>query len=99
MYNLAWGKFSPGELVITPGCLRAFHDSGDRSIPYLVRHVSGDWGDLDPEDRQANEYALRHHLRLLSAYHLSKGIEIWVITAHTSVPVTSESPDTVSPSM
>ena len=76
----AWVKFSPGELVITPGCLQAFHTSMDRIVPFLIRHVSGDWGDLDEDDRRANDNALLHGLRLLSAYTLSDGTRFWVIT-------------------
>ena len=79
--SLSWVKFSPGNLVITPGCLQAFHNCpSDRIVPFLLRHISGDWGDLDEDDRRANEHALFHGLRLLSAYTLSDGTTIWVIT-------------------
>ncbi len=74
-------KFSPGNMVITPGALQAFHaNPGDRIVPLLLRHVIGDWGDLDAEDRQVNEYALTHGQRLLSAYRLSDGTKLWFIT-------------------
>jgi hypothetical protein len=74
-------KFSPGQLIITPGCIEAFHRSGHDSIcALLIRHVCGDWGDLDAHDREVNEYALLHGQRLLSAYTLSNGTKIWVIT-------------------
>ncbi len=76
----AWAKFSPGELVITPGALYAFQFSMERIVPYLLRHLQGDWGDLDNEDRRVNEHALVHGLRLLSAYTLSDGTSFWIIT-------------------
>ena len=46
----------------------------------LLRHASGDWGELEAEDRQANESALRSGGRLLSAYQDGNGIRFWIIT-------------------
>ncbi len=46
----------------------------------LKRHVTGDWGDLDPADRAENELSLRAGFRLLSAYALPDGTRIWLIT-------------------
>jgi len=46
----------------------------------LERHAAGDWGELPPEDRAANDDALKHGDRLFSSYkHRSKG-ELWIIT-------------------
>jgi hypothetical protein len=47
---------------------------------YLARHAAGDWGDLDEPDRRMNELALRHDERILSAYALTDGTRIYVIT-------------------
>ncbi len=51
----------------------------------LNRHVKGDWGDVDDEDKQANDQALKQGTRLLSAYNddrfPKRGIStIWIIT-------------------
>jgi hypothetical protein len=46
----------------------------------LARHSVGDWGDLAEEDRRENELSLVQGFRLLSAYHLTTGVKIWVIT-------------------
>lgn len=46
----------------------------------LNRHLSGDWGDLCPEDRDANDRALREGTRLLSSYSSSEGETFWIIT-------------------
>ena len=46
----------------------------------LARHLSGQWGDLDAHDQQANDAALRDGSRLLSAYTLDDGTRIWVLT-------------------
>jgi hypothetical protein len=64
-------KFSPGSVVATPGVLEAFRASGDDPMAYLVRHVAGDWGEVNAEDWLANEQSLLHELRLLSVYTMS----------------------------
>ena len=48
-------KFSLGRIVATPGALHALHEAGQSAGEFLSRHVTGDWGDLDEEDRQVNE--------------------------------------------
>ncbi|MGA2923934.1 MAG: hypothetical protein ABSE28_22765 [Candidatus Sulfotelmatobacter sp.] len=63
-------KFSPGSVVATPGVLEAFRASGDDPLAYLIRHLAGDWGDVDEHDRNENELSLQHGWRLLSAYTL-----------------------------
>ena len=73
-------KFSPGSVVATPGVLEAFRASGDDPLAYLVRHVAGDWGEVNAEDWQANEQSLLRDLRLLSVYTMSNGTRFWVIT-------------------
>jgi hypothetical protein len=73
-------KFSPGTVVATQGALAAFQASGDDPLALLVKHISGDWGNVDEHDRVENELSLRHGLRLLSAYTLSNGTKVWVIT-------------------
>jgi hypothetical protein len=52
-------KFSPGSIYATPGVLEAFSASGDDILAYLVRHVAGDWGEVNAEDWRANEESLR----------------------------------------
>ena len=49
-------------------------------MAYLVRHIAGDWGDVDEQDRSENELSLTHGFRLLSAYTLKTGTKIWIIT-------------------
>ena len=43
-----------------------------RSGEFLARHVTGDWGDLDDEDRSLNDAALIDGSRILSAYKTRK---------------------------
>ena len=73
-------RFSPGSVVATPGALEAFRASGDDPLAYLIRHVAGDWGDVDEHDRRENEFSLVQGFRLLSAYTLQSGVKIWIIT-------------------
>jgi hypothetical protein len=77
-------KFSLGRIVATPGALEALRDAGQDAGEFLARHVTGDWGDLDQEDRQSNDAALIDGSRLLSAYVTKKGERIWVITEATN---------------
>ena len=46
----------------------------------IRRHVSGDWGDLDDEDKQENQLSLERGHRIFSAYDASENIRVWVIT-------------------
>jgi len=77
-------KFSLGRIVATPGALEVLQDAGQDAGEFLARHVTGDWGDLDHEDRQANDAALIDGSRLVSAYKTRKGEKIWVITEATN---------------
>lgn len=72
--------FPLGQVVATPGALEALEESGQEPIEFLRRHMRGDWGQLDKEDIQENEYSLKHGLRLLSSYRTNNGTKIWVIT-------------------
>jgi hypothetical protein len=73
-------KFLPGRIVATPGALEALQSSGQSPHEFLARHLRGDWGDLDDEDRNMNDLALIDGSRLLSAYVTSRGEKIWIIT-------------------
>ena len=70
-----------GKVYGTMGALVAFAGALDEDLnSYISRHENGDWGEVDDHDRQANEYAVEHDLRVLSAYTLSSGERIWIIT-------------------
>lgn len=56
------------------------------------RHVRGDWGDLDEQDKQANDKALQDGSRILSAY--GKGeTKLWIITEADRSATTILRPD------
>ncbi|WP_417850272.1 hypothetical protein [Thalassoglobus sp.] len=46
----------------------------------MQRHLSGDWGDCEPEDAIANDRAVSEGTRLFSVYHSSSGTKFWIIT-------------------
>ncbi len=71
---------SPGVVVMTPGVQEVLASTGEGVTSFLNRHLSGDWGDVDPDDRQANNDALLYNERLLSVYHLVDQTTIWIIT-------------------
>jgi hypothetical protein len=73
-------RFDLGSIVGTPGALEALERSGQTPTTFLHRHVVGDWGDVDEDDRAENELSAREGFRLLSAYHLRDGTKIWIIT-------------------
>lgn len=73
-------KFSLGKLVATPDALDALAESEQSPADFLSRHVRGDWGEVCDEDKQANDEALVHGARLLSAYRTLRSVKIWVIT-------------------
>src|SRR5262245_48438508 len=75
--------FPLGKTLATPGALEALSASGQTAAFFIGKHASGDWGEVPPEDRQANEHALRDGSRLLSAYKTLLGVRIWIITEAT----------------
>jgi hypothetical protein len=66
-------KLPLGQVVATPGALAALQATGQSPLTFLQRHAQGDWGKLDADDVQENEFSLTHGLRLLSAYSLIEG--------------------------
>ncbi len=71
--------FEVGRLVATPGALAALV-APEEPLTLLSRHVSGDWGDVPPEDAAENEFSVRHGFRVVSSYGTADGTRVWVIT-------------------
>lgn len=55
-------------------------DAEKHPAELLVRHVTGDWGELEEEDKEENERSVEQGFRILSAYKLETGVKVWVIT-------------------
>ena len=75
-------KLHPGQVFVTPAALAAC--PCEYLSQCLRRHVAGDWGLVDDDDRASNEDALKHGERLLSAYPRKTaerdGERVWIIT-------------------
>jgi len=71
-------RFPLGNLYITAG-VRIGLPMVD-VLAALSRHACGDWGQVGEEDWEANEQALVHGSRLLSAYEMQEGKRVWIIT-------------------
>lgn len=72
--------FNLGQLVATPGALEALERNQQMPAEFLKRHVNHDWGDLDDDDKQENDFSVTNGFRILSAYALKDGTRIWIIT-------------------
>ena len=61
--------FSSGEIRAPPGAVGL----GVDLLPYLFRHLTGDWGDVDEFDKQQNDLAVKDGSGILSAYQTPAG--------------------------
>src|SRR5438309_11459696 len=75
-----WGKVRTRAAPHHAGCSRRIEKNGSDPAEFIKKHSSGDWGELDAEDVQENEFSLEHGLRLLSCYRLADGEKLWIIT-------------------
>jgi hypothetical protein len=73
-------RFQLGQTLITPAAQEAIRDAGQLPLEFLLRHQSGDWGDLGNEDKRENEFSVSRRLRILSKYHTAEGVALYVIT-------------------
>jgi hypothetical protein len=80
MIVLKMPRFRAGRLIATPGAVAALQRAEQSPLELVARHVAGDWGCVCDQDREVNEKALRGGGRILSAYRLRSGVELWVIT-------------------
>ena len=80
--------FNLGTICLTRGVADLVSENAEFAnfiLRCLARHAGGDWGDLDEEDKQANQEALQRKERLLSAYNDDRfpkhGVAtVWIIT-------------------
>ena len=70
--------FKHGQIVATTGAL-ILAENGVNLLEYLERHLNGDWGDPDDEDKAENDFSVKNGFRILSAYNTPGG-RLWVIT-------------------
>ena len=71
-------RFALGRLVATSNALTQVSHADIFNA--LQRHLAGNWGLVDDEDRNANNLALTQGTRLVSAYDAANGTRFWIIT-------------------
>lgn len=70
--------FPLGKIVATAHALHSL--THEEMIRALSRHQSGDWGDLDDNDKIVNTSSLTEGGRILSAYSTTDRLRFWIIT-------------------
>ena len=73
-------RFDLGKIVATPGALEALKYAEQTPVEFLSRHVAGDWGTVDAEDKRLNDEAIEIGSRILSAYVTRADVKLWIIT-------------------
>lgn len=77
-HQIVPAKFHLGQTVITRNALDTLDAHSVKTA--MLRHVSGDWGEVCDSDRESNDHALAAEGRLLSVYRDSIGTTFWIIT-------------------
>jgi hypothetical protein len=73
-------KFNVGEVVVTPAASAALEAHGQCVNDLLLRHQSGDWGDVTEQVRAVNERGLAERFNLQSVYAVATGEKLVVVT-------------------
>ena len=77
-YTIPVAVFRLGRTVATPNALQSI--TQDDILTGIKRHQAGDWGTLSEDDHAANDCALVHGGRIVSAYNAMNGTRFWLIT-------------------
>ncbi|WP_051962358.1 hypothetical protein [Serratia sp. Ag2] len=72
--------FAPGKLTMTCGIAERVQQGVLNPLPYLSRHLAGDWGEVCEYDYKLNQAALNTGDRLHSVYQVTPDLTIWIIT-------------------
>jgi hypothetical protein len=78
--NVKTVLFSLGNVYMTIGAREALEESNQLPNEFLVKHQSGNWGDLCEDDKKENELSVKEGFRILSAYKTSNDTKFWIIT-------------------
>lgn len=71
--------FQTGQILATPDVISHLADHDMHPLLLVMRHASGDYGDLCPADIQENILALGRMRRILSTYYVGRE-KVYVIT-------------------
>jgi len=72
--------FDAGFIVRTPGAVAALITVQVSESSLIERHLSGDFGEIGPEDQATNRRAIAEGGRVMSSYRLDARTKVWVIT-------------------
>jgi hypothetical protein len=75
-------RFEFGRVEVTGRVVDLMLEYGDvvMFVPYIRRHLTGDWGNVDAHDREINNRAIREGGRIFSQYILPRGERLWIAT-------------------
>jgi hypothetical protein len=86
--------FALGSVVATPGAVETMKRLSIEPITLLLRHTSGDWGELCEQDREENIRSIEHGYRVFSSYLVDPDTKLYVITeadrSYTTILLPSE---------
>ena len=73
--------FKLGQVVATPGALRAIEENGIEAWSLLLRHANGDWGCVPEDDQLENQRSVEEGYRVMSSYAMNDRCDkLWIIT-------------------
>ena len=67
-----------GKFFVTPEAMRQVKHK--EMVDALIRHTTGDWGNVDEADWAANDRAVAEGGRVVSSYRTKGGKDFWLIT-------------------
>jgi hypothetical protein len=72
--------FPLGRIVATQEVLNILETTKESLTDLLVRHQSGQWGQVDQKEREVNDWAADKSMPVVSVYRLKSGSSICIIT-------------------
>ena len=73
-------RFALGKVIINRNVESLVQEGSLNAQHYLDRHVNGDWGEVPPDRRRANDLGVHHRELLFSRYVLDQSSRLYVIT-------------------
>ena len=72
--------FRLGRTLMTIETKMALEESNQLPMEFLAKHQTGDFGIIKKEDWRENELSIKQGFRIFSAYMITKGEKLWIIT-------------------
>lgn len=85
-------RFHLGQLTATPEAVDDAHAAGVNVVEAILRHLGGDWGDVDDSTASANNLAVAAGGGLRSAYRLPGTTNLLVVTTDATPNVATPPP-------